>query len=75
MIVFGSNARGDARAESDLDLLVIEPELKARRLEMVRLADVLRPLRIPVDVVVVSASTFKEWADTPGTAPSRGFRQ
>ena len=34
---------------------------------MVRLTDVLRPLRIPVDVIVVSSKTFDDWADTPGT--------
>jgi uncharacterized protein len=67
VIVFGSRARGDFRRGSDLDLLVIEPEVLARREEMVRLTDVLRPLGIPVDVVVVSRRTFREWADVPGT--------
>jgi len=67
VIVFGSHGRGDAKLTSDLDLLVIEPEVKARRQEMARLADVLRPLRIPVDIVVVSSRTFEEWVDTPGT--------
>ena len=67
VIAHDSHARGDARPDSDLDLLVLEPEVKARRQEMARLADVLRPLRIPVDVVVVSTRTFAEWADTPGT--------
>ncbi len=67
IIVFGSWARGDSHPDSDLDLLVIEPELKARRDEMVRLRDVLRPLRIPVDVLVTSRRTFEEWRETPGT--------
>src|SRR5438270_11647499 len=67
IIVFGSHARGDATASSDLDLLVIEPQVTARRAEMARLADVLRPLRIPVDVLVVSRQNFDEWSNTPGT--------
>ena len=67
MILFGSYARGDARVSSDVDFLVVEPELKSRRDEMVRLRDVLRPLRVPVDVVVASRASFDKWADTPGT--------
>jgi predicted nucleotidyltransferase len=67
IILFGSYARGEASEESDLDFLVIEPEVKARRDEMVRLRDVLRPLRIPVDILVTSEATFNEWCDTPAT--------
>ncbi len=67
IILFGSQVRSEAGAESDLDFLIVEPEVNARREEMVRLRDVLRPLRVPVDLLVVSAKTFQEWRDTPGT--------
>ena len=67
VILFGSCARGDYGPDSDADFLVIEPEVTSRHNEMVRLRDVLRPLRIPVDVVVASASVFEEWSGTPGT--------
>jgi uncharacterized protein len=75
IILFGSHARGDTHPESDLDFLVIQPEVRARREEMVRLRDVLRPLRIPVDVLVGSRKTFDEWADTPGTVLYEAARQ
>jgi len=75
IILFGSYARGDHREQSDLDFLVIEPEVKARRREMVRLRDVLRPLRVPVDVLVVSRKTYEEWADTPGTVLYEAARE
>jgi predicted nucleotidyltransferase len=67
IILFGSYARGDAREGSDLDILVVEPVVEARRREMVRLSDVVRPLHLPVDILVTSRQTFQEWATTPGT--------
>ena len=67
IILFGSYARGDAKQDSDLDFLVIEPEVKDRWGEMVRLRDVLRPLRMSVDVLVASQETFDYWAETPGS--------
>jgi len=60
IILFGSHARGDACEESDLDFLVVEPEMRAQAAEMVRLRDVLRPLRIPVDILVTSEKVFRE---------------
>ena len=67
VIVFGSCARGQITEDSDLDVLVVEPTVTSRHEEMVRLGDVLRPLRIPVDVLVASKETFEYWADTPNT--------
>lgn len=67
IILFGSYARGDMNEQSDLDFLIVKKELKARRMETVRLRDVLSPLRIPVDVVVISEKTYQEWKDAPGT--------
>jgi len=67
IILFGSYARGDAHEGSDLDFLVVEPVVTARRMEMVRLSDTIRPLRIPADIVVVSKKSFDEWRDVSGT--------
>ena len=67
VILFGSYARGQAREDSDLDFLVIEPTLQSRRSEMVRLRLVLRPLGIPVDILVVSRAAFESWKDKPNT--------
>ena len=67
VILFGSHARGDARPDSDLDFLVIEPRVADHRAEMVRLHHVLQPMRVPADVLVTTATDFEEWHDTPGT--------
>ncbi len=66
IILFGSYGRGDANAESDIDLLVVETDVKDRVAEMTRLNRVLSPLRMSVDLLVVSKKTFDYWASTPG---------
>lgn len=68
ILIFGSHARGEAREESDLDLLVIEAEVPDRAAEMVRLRRLLRPLRIPVDILVYSRAEVERWGNQPGSA-------
>ena len=75
VILFGSYARGDATDESDLDFLVVEPSVVRRRSEMVRLRDVLRPLRIPVDVLVTSRQVFDSWSRAPGSVLCQAARE
>lgn len=67
-VLFGSYARDEAREDSDLDLLVIEREVEDRAREMVRLRRLLRPLRIPVDLLVFSTADVARWGNQPGTA-------
>ncbi|NIA03115.1 MAG: nucleotidyltransferase domain-containing protein [Nitrospirae bacterium] len=67
IILFGSYGRGNTNEHSDLDFLIVKKELKARRLETVRLRDLLSPLRIPVDVIVISDKTYQDWKDAPCT--------
>jgi predicted nucleotidyltransferase len=67
IILFGSQARGDAGEGSDVDFLVVESEVPDRHREMIRLRDALRPLRIPVDVLVATEEHVREWGSVPGT--------
>ena len=75
IILFGSYARGDARADSDIDLLVVEPDVASKRDEMVRLRRLLRPFRIPVDVLVVSDEEFNDWAHLTGTVLNQALTE
>lgn len=67
VILFGSHARGDAGPDSDLDLLVIEPQIESRRAEFVRLREELRGLEAAIDLVVVSGQHVEEWGHFEGT--------
>ena len=66
IVLFGSYARGDADDDSDVDLLVVEDEGASAFAEMVRLRRLLSPLRMPVDLLVVSEEYYQYWRDTPG---------
>ena len=66
LILFGSHARGDARDDSDVDLMVVEENPSDRLMEMVRLNRMLRRLEVAVDLLVVSEEKFTHWRDTPG---------
>lgn len=67
VILFGSHARGDAGVHSDLDFLVIEPDVPDRHAEMVRLRSALHAMRRPIDVLVYSDAQVEEWGKVPGT--------
>jgi len=67
IILFGSYARGDANDESDLDLMVVEQHVQSKVKEIMRLRKLLRSLRLPIDVMVVSEQDVKDWGALPGT--------
>jgi predicted nucleotidyltransferase len=75
VILFGSQARGEAGPDSDVDLLVIEPRVDDRFTEIVRLQRVLAPLRLPADVVVVSEAHVQEWGDVQNTMLHDALRE
>jgi len=75
IMLFGSRARGEARPDSDWDLLVIEPDVQSRRQEMARLSRLLRPFRISADILVLSRKIFDEWANVPNTVIYEAARE
>ncbi|HET9112718.1 MAG TPA: nucleotidyltransferase domain-containing protein [Burkholderiales bacterium] len=75
VILFGSYARGDASDDSDLDFLIIEPELQDKFREMVRLRQILRPLKVPVDVLVYSQAEINQQQDACSTAVYWALRE
>jgi len=66
VFIFGSQARGAGRTDSDLDLMVVLGEVSDPVKESVRLRRVLKGLLMAVDVLVVDQAKFEYWRDTPG---------
>lgn len=66
VILFGSHARGEANLHSDVDFLVVEPEVTNGAEESVRLHRTLRDLRMPADVIVVSRAYADRWREVRG---------
>lgn len=67
IFLFGSQARKNARADSDIDLLVILPvagSLRAKRIEM-RVA--LHDLQVPTDIVVATPTQVQQQRHVVGT--------
>ena len=66
IILFGSAAGGSMHADSDIDLLIVEPDPVDRRSESVRIDMAMSGLGYPVDVIVVSSEYFARTRDIIG---------
>lgn len=75
IIVFGSYGRGDADAASDLDIMVIEPDIADRHLEMVRLHGAVGDIGTGVDVLVYSLAEANRRGQVPGTVVYWALKQ
>ncbi len=68
VVLFGSQARGEAGPDADLDLMVIKPRVDDRFEEMVRLRQAVGQVGIGVDVLVYSEADVEErrdWCTSP----------
>jgi predicted nucleotidyltransferase len=60
VILFGSAAMGTMNPDSDIDLLVIEPQVQDVREEATLLRAALDEVPYPIDVIVMSRERFDE---------------
>lgn len=69
VFLLGSYARGDANSGSDLDLLVVEREVKDKAAEYLKLHRAVGSVGVGVDVLVFSREEFERRSQVPGTVP------
>ena len=60
IILFGSAATGEMTRDSDIDLLIVEPDPGDRQREYVRIREVLRGMGYPFDLILISTQWFEE---------------
>ena len=79
VILFGSRGRGDARENSDIDLIVVEAEPfgpeRSRRKEVVRLYHALAEFHVPTDILVYSHEDVAYWRDSLNHVLARALRE
>jgi len=67
VIVIGSSGRADADEGSDLDIMVIKPEVTDQVEEMVRLRQVIGGVGTGVDGLVYPEAKYERRGQVPGT--------
>lgn len=75
LILFGSFARGEQNADSDLDLLVVMRVSGSRRRQAVAIDLALAGIPLPTDVIVVSPEDVEKYRDIPGAVVGEAFRE
>ncbi len=66
ILLFGSTARGDCHAGSDIDLLVVMPDGAHRRRTAQRLYRHIHGIGVPFDIVVATKSDLDRHKDNIG---------
>jgi predicted nucleotidyltransferase len=66
IILFGSAATGQMTKDSDIDLLIVDPDPHDTRDESVKIRRALGDVGYPVDVIVIATDRFEATKDIIG---------
>lgn len=75
IILFGSHARGEAGADSDVDLLVIMPLAGSRREKAIEIGVAVHDILVPKDILVTTPQDFERRKDIVGTIERPAARE
>ncbi|SPF52775.1 DNA polymerase, beta-like region [Candidatus Sulfopaludibacter sp. SbA4] len=67
IILFGSQARGDARPDSDVDLMVLFREVEDPRARAVEIYAALTHAGLPKDILVSTTARFERYKNVVNT--------
>ena len=75
IILFGSHARGDAGPGSDVDLLVVLPQVADKRKTTVEIRRALRDFPVAKDIVVTTPEEIARRGELVGTVLRPALRE
>jgi predicted nucleotidyltransferase len=79
VVLFGSQARGEAHEQSDVDLLVVAEKKNwrsaARRIEVARLRRSLPQIGRPIDVLLFTPSEVDQWRHAQNHVIAHALRE
>jgi len=75
IILFGSRARGNARPDSDADLLVVMRLNGSRHRLVTRMRVCVSGIGLPKDIVLVTPREFELYKNVPGTIVYPAMRE
>ena len=75
IVLFGSHARGDARPDSDVDLLVVLPGFDDKRKATIEIRRVLADLPVGKDIIVTTPEEISRRGDLVGTILRPALRE
>jgi len=75
ILLFGSHARGEAGPESDVDLLVVLPEVADKRQAAVEIRRALREFPVCKDIIVTTVEEIARRGDLVGTVLRPALRE
>ena len=75
VILFGSRARGDARPDSDFDLLVVRESDKLRHERSAPIYTALADVPAEVEVMVYTPAEIEEWQQVPQAFVTTAIRE
>jgi predicted nucleotidyltransferase len=75
IILFGSHARGTARHDSDVDLLVVMPVMGSKRETRIEIRCALHDIRVAKDIIVATPDEVERHRDIVGTIIRPALRE